>query len=237
MDGGSLLRMLLDIALVFCPVIGYVGQYFRIVAEKSSEGYSLLPSFVLIFSNTLRCFFWLGKHFELPLLFQAIVMVVAQFWLLRVCTHFPSKSQRGHSFFDLEVSYFWHWEDFPSYLFFQLFTVTAMWMITYIMQDFPQVPFFEFLGYAALIIESTLAIPQLISNHRRKSTAGLSGFLVACWCGGDGLKTIYFLATGAPAQFLMCGVMQIIVDVAIVLQLFSYPRTPHGAGPVLPSRI
>jgi uncharacterized protein with PQ loop repeat len=49
------------------------------------------------------------------------------------------------------------------------------------------------LGLAALTIEATLGIPQLIRNQRAKSVAGLSTFMICTWFLGDFLKTLYFV--------------------------------------------
>jgi len=84
----------------------------------------------------------------------------------------------------------------------------------------------EFIGTCALLIESTLAMPQLIQNYRIKSTRGLRVELVAAWALGDAAKTILFMARGAPFQFLLCGVVQLVVDFGIFYQMRAY-----GAGP------
>ena len=44
---------------------------FAIPAEAKFSSYSLL-------ANITRCFFWLGNHFELALLYQSLFMIAAQ---------------------------------------------------------------------------------------------------------------------------------------------------------------
>ena len=46
--------------------------------------------------------------------------------------------------------------------------------------------------------------------------------MVAMWTSGDLFKTVYFIARDAPVQFAICGVLQVIVDIAILLQVFFY---------------
>lgn len=46
--------------------------------------------------------------------------------------------------------------------------------------------------------------------------------MVLMWTGGDIFKTIYFLAREAPAQFWMCGLLQVVIDVVILLQVRMY---------------
>ncbi len=88
----------------------------------------------------------------------------------------------------------------------------------------------EFLGYSAMLIESTLAMPQLYRNHMNKSCAGLSIELVAAWVIGDLFKTVFFFSRGSPTPFILCGLIQLSVDFGVVCQLYlysSYFRTPH----------
>jgi hypothetical protein len=40
--------------------------------------------------------------------------------------------------------------------------------------------------------------------------------------GGDMFKTVYFLHTGAPVQFLVCGILQLLVDVMLAVQLLVF---------------
>lgn len=46
--------------------------------------------------------------------------------------------------------------------------------------------------------------------------------LIASWALGDAFKTYYFLSSDAPMQFIMCGLVQLIVDAVIVVQLWVY---------------
>jgi hypothetical protein len=83
----------------------------------------------------------------------------------------------------------------------------------------------EILGFLSLSIEATLGLPQLYKNYVTNSTQGLSMELIASWFVGDAFKTVYFLISGAPVQFIFCGVFQLIVDVAITYQLYAIPST------------
>ena len=88
----------------------------------------------------------------------------------------------------------------------------------------------DLIGYSAMLLESTLAVPQLYRNHVNKSCAGLSLELIAAWVLGDLFKTLFFLSKGSPAPFILCGLIQLSVDFGIVCQLYmysSYNRTSH----------
>ena len=78
------------ICMVFGPVIGYVDQYQKTLSTRSTEGFSHKVCGVLLVSNMLRILFWIGKRFDSVLLWQSIVMILAQLILL------------GESFFILD---------------------------------------------------------------------------------------------------------------------------------------
>lgn len=82
----------------------------------------------------------------------------------------------------------------------------------------------ETIGTLSLFIESLLGVPQAVENYKKKSTKGLSTFLILSWVGGDLLKTVFYLKNGSPVQFIACGVTQVIVDVIIILQIIFYNK-------------
>lgn len=51
--------------------------------------------------------------------------------------------------------------------------------------------------------------------------------MVLMWTAGDLFKTTYFLMNGSPAQFWLCGLVQIFIDVAILLQVLLYNQDTH----------
>lgn len=46
--------------------------------------------------------------------------------------------------------------------------------------------------------------------------------MVLLWTAGDVFKTTYFVMNESPAQFWVCGLTQILIDVAILLQVLFY---------------
>jgi uncharacterized protein with PQ loop repeat len=115
---------------------------------------------------------------------------------------------------------FWKWTDFSYYIYFLIGFSGIVLVITTILGSSPA--YFEFIGFLSLSIESMLGVPQLIKNHNSKSTQGLSVTMIATWFIGDAFKTVYFAFTGAPTQFLMCGALQLIVDILILAQISVY---------------
>lgn len=80
----------------------------------------------------------------------------------------------------------------------------------------------ESVGFASLFIESLLGVPQAIENYKKRSTVGLSSFLILSWLIGDMMKTLFHVMKDSPLQFIGCGVAQIIVDIIIILQIKFY---------------
>lgn len=86
---------------------------------------------------------------------------------------------------------FWRWKDFSSYIIFILIFIAIQTILYLLLGSFPT--YISILGYLALGLESTLPIPQLISNQKRKSLSGFSIIVLLGWVGGDLFKTGYFM--------------------------------------------
>eukprot|EP00667_Euglena_gracilis_P016259 EG_transcript_17000 len=213
-------RVLFDVGLVLGPTLGYVAQCLHVYRAQSSQGFSLAVPLVLLTASLLRVHFWWGRQFDPLLLWQALAMIVCQLATLWVCTSFPVSSQRGRSLLRGHFSSFWHWEDFASYL---LMFLAAALGLTFLTLRCEHVPlYFEVVGYLSLLTEATLVVPQVWENGKQRSVEGLSLILVAAWVLGDGAKTAYFVLTGSPVQFLICGSLQLCLDAVIVLQFCLY---------------
>lgn len=50
--------------------------------------------------------------------------------------------------------------------------------------------------------------------------------MVFLWTLGDVFKTAYFIAREAPVQFWVCGILQVVIDFLILLQVLLYRATP-----------
>lgn len=228
----------LDVLIVFGPVAGYISQYRDILHSRSADGFSNKVSLILLLSNILRVLFWYGRRFELSLLFQSLVMIAAQIALLELITRFPLNSQRGKRFrtpdlFHKELAQlapdFWNWEDISSYLSALGIFSGAVLLCTMLWSSSPV--FVELLGYCATLLESSLGVPQLLLNIRQRSTRGLSRTLIATWLLGDSFKTIMFIVNNSPFQFLICGIIQLVIDCMIIGQLLIFPAAAGMAEP------
>ncbi|XP_071785409.1 solute carrier family 66 member 2-like isoform X2 [Asterias amurensis] len=124
--------------------------------------------------------------------------------------------------FDFETKHFWNWTYFVDYvLFISAFSILGG-VITYLLAG--QSIFVETLGFLAVFVEAMLGMPQFYRNYQNKSTVGMSVKMVCCWFSGDVFKTGYFVVNSAPAQFWLCGILQVTIDIAILGQVFYYSK-------------
>ncbi|XP_041795157.1 solute carrier family 66 member 2 [Chelmon rostratus] len=226
MDGSwILLSWLASCLMVFGGALPYVPQYQDIQRSSNSEGFSTRVCLVLLIANILRIFFWIGKQFELTLLLQSVVMIITMFAMLHLCCTVQNTnrvSTKQHRLSDLDFHYFWKWSAFEDYLLFCFgFTVLCA-LITLLLLD--SAVFVEALGSLAVMFEAMLGLPQLLQNFYNSSTKGMSVKMVLLWTAGDVFKTTYFVMNESPAQFWVCGLVQIIIDVAILLQVLFYSQ-------------
>lgn len=226
MDGSwTLLSWLASCLMVFGGALPYVPQYQEIQRSSNSEGFSTRVCLVLLIANILRIFFWIGKQFELTLLLQSVVMIITMFAMLHLCCAVQNTnrvSTKQHRLSDLDLRYFWKWSTFEDYLLFCFgFTVLCA-LVTLLLLD--SAVFVETLGSLAVMFEAMLGLPQLLQNFHNGSTKGMSVKMVLLWTAGDVFKTTYFVMNESPTQFWVCGVFQIIIDVAILLQVLFYSQ-------------
>ncbi|KAG5342099.1 PQLC1 protein, partial [Acromyrmex charruanus] len=232
-------------ALIFGAVVPYVPQYKEIKRKEDAEGFSLYVCLTLLIANTLRILFWFGKHYELPLLLQSILMILAMFVMIKLCINVQNRTQiikakervlTGSEFLyfaDLDARFFWKWTDFKSYLGFMVLFAGTGGVITYLFLDIPI--FIEIVGFLAVLIEAMLGVPQFLRNSSNKSTVGMSIAMVAMWTVGDIFKTCYFILRDTPVQFQVCGAIQVTIDVAILAQVYLY-KTNNNVHTRAPTR-
>ncbi|KAI8071004.1 hypothetical protein BC940DRAFT_317395 [Gongronella butleri] len=242
--------------MVVGPILGYFDQARLIIQSKSSAGFNAKTCAILLFANILRIFFWLGKRFDVTLLLQSIVMIVAQLVLLyivfryRQCGVYTNLGDVSPSSMSLDeqleaelqqqdglppqllsddsdgshgaraplparalrwCKQFWAWDSYLDYLNCLLIFTTVLALLYLLLNRVSA--FIEILGIISLGIESTLPIPQCIANFKRKSTKGFSLLVLATW---------------SPAQFVICGSIQLSIDTLIVGQFILY--SPYIQG-------
>ena len=78
------LKLSLDLSMIFIPSVGYFFQALKFKQTKSTKGFAKFLCLLLLLANILRVFFWFGKKFELALLYQAIIVIISQIYLIHV---------------------------------------------------------------------------------------------------------------------------------------------------------
>uniref|UniRef100_A0A6G1SGP9 Solute carrier family 66 member 2 n=1 Tax=Aceria tosichella TaxID=561515 RepID=A0A6G1SGP9_9ACAR len=217
---------LCSLAMIIGCVLPYVPQYITIYRERSCTGFSTYVCLTLLIANILRIAFWFGHKFELPLLIQSVIMILAQILLLELCVRVkrqnaPNSSMR-RNLLSMNPKFFWRWTDLASHLVFLVIFTTILGCAVYYFID--NKPFIESLGYCALVTESMLGVPQVIRNYRKRSVAGMSLSMVFMWLAGDTFKTGYFIANAVPYQFWLCGLTQVTIDIVILFQVCLFKQ-------------
>ncbi|CAH1397248.1 unnamed protein product [Nezara viridula] len=229
----KVIKWISSTVMIFGGVAPFIPQYREIKRKNDAEGFSLYVCLALLIANTLRILFWFGKRYELPLLAQSMIMNIMMLLMIHLCVKVKNRSQiiRGPDrvFTDFDWKYFWAWTDFQSYIDFLLVVSLVMSLLTFLLLDF--IIYVEILGFLALFMEAMLAVPQLVKNFKSKSTEGMSILMVLMWTVGDVFKTTYFILREAPAQFWLCGSLQVLIDVTILGQLIRHHFViSHVAG-------
>ena len=225
------LSTVINLAMIFAPSIGYITQAIKFKIKKSSVGFSLYVCLVLIFSNILRIFFWFGKQFTTVLLFQSFVVLLSQLYLIKVYLDYKEQEKLyvGYSYFGImmremgQIALFWKWNYFLPYLITTLNMSLILGGISYLF-GFDNINYIEFIGYLSTGIEVLLGIPQIIANYYGKNVQTLSLIMFMTWIFGDCFKTGYYIVTQCPIQFIICGVIQIIIDITLIGQMIYYNR-------------
>ncbi|KAG5476504.1 hypothetical protein LSCM1_04217 [Leishmania martiniquensis] len=75
-------RICFEVGLVIAPHIGYGAQYVEIHRTRSIAGYAPIVSLILLTSNTLRVYYYIGHRFLFALLCQALVGIAVHGALL-----------------------------------------------------------------------------------------------------------------------------------------------------------
>ncbi|KAG2232046.1 hypothetical protein INT48_009394 [Thamnidium elegans] len=178
---------------------------------------------------------------------MVIAMLIAMLILLQVVIQYKPKENHSVLYSDLRNSFssnsieeeliaeengvergrkpwwrkrFWSWDHYLDYINCLLGFTTLIAFLYMLLRQYPA--FIETLGALSLGIESTLPLPQCISNFKSKSTSGFSLIVLGSWFLGDGFKLFYFIYTKAPLQFIICGAIQLSIDSIIVLQFMLY---------------
>ncbi|TFL01931.1 hypothetical protein BDV98DRAFT_612237 [Pterulicium gracile] len=208
MVDASWLSTLASVGMAVGPPLVYADQAVSIIRKRDSTGFSRDVCAILLLANITRCFFWLGEHFELALLIQSVLMILAQLALLYICTAYPPKYSPETLGTSTRPFQFWQWSTYTQYIeFLAGFTLcSAILFLIFGRSDI----YVAILGFVALGLESTLPIPQLLSNFKQRSLYGFRMSTLLGWVGGDAFKTVYFFLKENPLQFKAICVQRVV---------------------------
>ncbi|KLO17942.1 hypothetical protein SCHPADRAFT_845716 [Schizopora paradoxa] len=210
------------------PPLVYADQTISIIRKKDSTGFSRDVCGVLLIANITRCFFWLGDRFEFALLIQSILMIFAQLALLFICLYYRPRLSPENIGVSSRPYSFWQWPTYAQHIEF-LAGLILVQTIIFLIFGRSEI-FITGLGFVALGLESTLPIPQFISNYKQKSLYGFRASTLLGWFGGDSYKVVYFFLQQSPIQFKVCAIFQLSIDCAIVAQRIYYGNKPPATS-------
>lgn len=235
------LAKLTDGIMIFGPNIGFIAQILKFREAKSSGGFSKFVSLILLIANILRIFFWIGKRFSAVLLYQSILSIIMQIIVLRECLRLApintySVKKSGYAYTadehsDLHIKpvkfadlkNFWNWPFLIDYIYtLTVFTISLGFISNII--GYQTVQYIETIGVISASVEACIGLPQVISNYKSRSTDTLSVFMIITWMFGDTFKTVYFLKTAAPLQLVICGLVQLTIDLILISQIVYYTK-------------
>ena len=222
----SILKLSADILMIFIPSVGYIFQSLKFKQTKSSKGFAKFLCLLLLWiANILRIFFWFGKKFSLPLLFQAIVVIISQIYLIHIYLEYqedlPMKKEKSFSAYlmnwkeTLNLKKIWDWNDEIEYFKFIFFIILILSIICSIFGT-KNIRFFEILGTLSVSCETFIELPQIKENCMTKNTKNLSGTMVLMWFVGDLFKTTYNPMYKSPMQMIIGGIIMNCEDIILI---------------------
>ena len=227
----SIIKYSADILMIFIPSIGYIFQAMKFKQTKSSKGFARFLCLLLLIANILRVFFWFGKKFSLPLLFQAIIVIISQIYLIHVYLEYqedlPMKTEKTMNEYltnwkeTLSPKKIWNWNDEIEYYKFILFIIVFLSIICTVVGT-KNLQFYEILGTLSVSCETFIELPQIKENCMIKNTKNLSGTMVFMWFVGDLFKTTYNLMYKSPMQMTIGGIIMNCEDIILSSQFLVY---------------
>ena len=227
----SIIKYSADILMIFIPSIGYIFQAMKFKQTKSSKGFARFLCLLLLIANILRVFFWFGKKFSLPLLFQAIIVIISQIYLIHVYLEYqedlPMKTEKTMNEYltnwkeTLSPKKIWNWNDEIEYYKFILFIIVFLSIICTVVGT-KNLRFYEILGTLSVSCETFIELPQIKENCMIKNTKNLSGTMVFMWFVGDLFKTTYNLMYKSPMQMIIGGIIMNCEDIILSSQFLVY---------------
>ena len=229
----SLFKLSVDLFMIFLPSFGYFFQGIKFQKTKSSKGFSKSLCLLLLLANILRIYFYIGRPFAKGLLYQSIVVIISQIYLIHYYLKYqekskdelpPEKSILNHITTWKEIikpSKIWNWDyeiDYYKFIFFLFFIMS---LICYLIGK-DKIYFYDLIGTISVSIETFIEIPQIKENCATKNVKNLSGAMVFFWFIGDLFKSIYNIVNKSPKQMIIGTLIQNCEDIILSSQVIIY---------------
>jgi len=235
---------IIDISIVIGPSLGYLMQLLKFNKTKSSKGFSKSICLIIYLSQILRVFFWIGKPFKITLLYQSILIICFQVYLIYLWIKYhdtesdKNKNQkqandvRNNETKDI-IEYIidwsdtispnkiWNWTNIIEYYKFMFLIILLLLLICGVIGIHNAI-LVNVIGTISVISEASTLIPQIIVSCRKKKVGNLSMSMVALWFVGDSCKFIYNIIYKTPIQMIASGGLQIFLDFFSLMQIICY---------------
>ena len=241
--------LIIDILMVIGPSIGYFLQSLKFKKTKSSKGFSKSLCLIIYISHILRVFFWIGKPFKITLLYQSLLIIVFQIYLIHLWVKYheitevnkninTSQSQNQineinfyekKDFIEYIIDWsdtispnkIWNWTNQIEYYKFMSIIVFILLLISGVI-GIHNVILTNIYGTISVTSEASTLIPQIIVSCKKKNASNLATSMVALWLIGDSCKFVYNLKYHIPIQMIISGGLQIFLDFFALMQIFCY---------------
>ena len=239
------LILLIDILMVIGPSLSYFFQSLKFKKTKSSKGFSKSICLIIYTSHILRVFFWLGKPFKITLLYQSILIILFQIYLIHLWVKYHKTIEPNKNINQNQINKFnvyekkdfieyildwsdtispnkiWNWSTKIEYYKFMSLYVFVLLIISGVI-GIHNVILTNILGTISVASETSTLIPQIIISCRTKNASNLSFSMVFLWFIGESCKLIYNIYYKTPIQMIISGCLQIFLEFFCLMQIFCY---------------
>ena len=232
--------------MVTGPSLGYLIQSLKFKKTKSSKGFSKSICLIIYMSQILRVFFWIGKPFKITLLYQSILIICFQVYLIYLWILYHDIKPKNNINKNNQVNdkkeiieyiidwsdtispnKIWNWTSTIEYYKFMLFIILILLLICGVVGIHNPI-LVNIIGTISVITEASTLLPQIVVSCKKKNASNLSMTMVALWSLGECCKLIYNILYKTPIQMILSGAVQIFLDFFCLFQIICYRNSnPH----------
>jgi uncharacterized protein with PQ loop repeat len=233
-------EILLDFFMTFCQTLNYLFQIFKFNKTKSSKGFSKYLCLVTILSHTLKVFFWFSERFKYALLFQSILVIIMQLYLIYVCIKFKEKEPNYDQIPNennssnntnikrkiynwkniVDFKLIWKWNDTFEYYIFYFIIVILLSVCHICLGNYDYYSFS--LGFVSMILDMLGSFPQIIELYKTKNQRNISKIMVLMWFFGNLIKVYYNIHNKSPLPLIIGSYIQVFFNVVLISQIIYY---------------